>query len=129
MKHPPVSVCIPSYNGARFVGETIRSVPDWAHTDLEIIGTDDASTDNTVQVVEAIEDPRVHVLRNQRNLGPVSNWNRALELASGQPVASLAHDDLCGPFWRPCAADTFHEYHHVGQLLSTHRVMRAKGRR
>ena len=90
MKHPPVSVRIASFNGARFVGETIRSVLDSTHTDLEVIVSDDGSTDNTVQIVEAIEDPRVHLLRNQRNLGPVSSWNRALEQASGEAVASLA---------------------------------------
>ncbi|HUL32094.1 MAG TPA: glycosyltransferase family 2 protein, partial [Thermodesulfobacteriota bacterium] len=94
-----VSVCIPSYNGARFIGATIKSVLDSVYQDFEIIISDDASTDSTFKVIESFHDGRISVYRNERNLGVVRNWNQALTKATGDYVGLLNHDDLYGPFW------------------------------
>ncbi len=62
--------------------------------DLEAIIVDDASTDQTLRVVEALSDPRVRYIRHSENLGPAAALNTGLELARGEYLACLDADDL-----------------------------------
>lgn len=96
---PLVSVCIPTYCGAAFIGATIESVLKQTHSDFELLVVDDNSTDATGDVVAAYvrADPRVRYHRNPRNLGPEGNWNRCVELARGDYFKLLPHDDLLYP--------------------------------
>ncbi len=94
---PLVSICIPTYRGAAFLPATIDSVLRQSYTNFEIWIVDDASPDNTADVVGACGDPRIHYVRNERNLGPNANWNRCLDLAQGKYYKLLPHDDLIEP--------------------------------
>lgn len=94
---PRVSVCIPTYKGAGTIGAAIRSVLAQTFGDFELIVIDDASPDDTVAVTSAFRDPRLRLEVNPRNLGPQSNWNRCLDLARGDFVKLLPHDDLLHP--------------------------------
>jgi len=94
---PTVSVCIPAYNAGRFIGETIESVLAQSYRDFELIVVDDASTDHTVGIVRRYTDPRLRLLRNERNLGLAGNWNRAVAEARGRYVKLLCQDDLLRP--------------------------------
>src|SRR5215218_5649179 len=89
-----VSVVIPCYNQARFLGEAIRSVLCQGYTDLEIIVVDDGSEDGTEEVASgyAKEDPRVRLIR-QENRGLSAARNRGLAEASGEYVVFLDSDD------------------------------------
>lgn len=89
-----VSVCIPTYNGAATIGETIASVLGQTWADFELIVVDDGSSDTTADIVRLVSDPRLRYLRNERNLGPQGNWNRCLELARGHYIKLLPHDDV-----------------------------------
>ena len=91
---PAVSVCIPAYRGARHIGEAIESVLAQTFTDFELLVLDDASPDNTAEVVLRYRDPRIRFLRNERNAGVQANWNRCLELARGRYFKLLPQDDL-----------------------------------
>lgn len=93
MRRPLVSVAIPTYRGAAFIGATIESVLAQSCRDLELWVVDDNSPDDTAQVVASFADPRLHYLRNPCNLGPEGNWNRCLELAQGKYFKLLPHDD------------------------------------
>jgi len=90
------SVVIPSYNYALLVGEAIRSVQDQTVDDLEIIVIDDGSTDDTPEVLGAIDDPRL-IVRRVPNGGVAAARNIALEMARGEFIAFLDADDR----WRP----------------------------
>ncbi len=92
-----VSVLIPTYNGARYIGPAIDSVLAQTGVDLELVVVDDHSKDGTAEIVEAYGDSRIRVVRNPSNLGPEGNWNRALELATGRFVKLLPQDDLLQP--------------------------------
>ena len=92
-----VSVLIPTYNGARYIGAALDSVLAQAGVDLELIVVDDNSTDGTAKIVEAYREPRIRLVRNPVNLGPEGNWNRALGLAAGRYVKLLPQDDLLQP--------------------------------
>jgi glycosyltransferase involved in cell wall biosynthesis len=93
---PQVTVIIPTYNRAAFLGEAVRSVLGQSFVDFELIVVDDGSTDDTPSLLGAIGDPRLRVLRREhRGIG--ASINAALQLARGQYVARLDSDDV----WRP----------------------------
>jgi glycosyltransferase involved in cell wall biosynthesis len=125
---PLVSVCIPAYNAERTIGETIRSVLDSAYTNLEVIVSDDASTDCTRKVVEGFGDPRVRFYSNEQTAGPGGNWNRALQKAHGKYAGLLNHDDLYGPFWLTFAVHALETRPHIGWVTTAFRVVDDEGR-
>ena len=88
---PRVSVCIPAYNGAAYIGEAISSVLSQTFIDFELIVVDDSSTDGTERVVKEHRDSRIRYVRNPRRLGLVRNWNRLAPWSPG-----CGHEDfLC----------------------------------
>lgn len=91
---PLVSVCIPAYNNAGYIKDTIQSVLKQTYQNIELIVVDDHSTDNTVEVLESVQDERLKIYRNEKNLGMVGNWNRCLELATGEYVKLICADDM-----------------------------------
>src|SRR5438132_9057879 len=94
---PAVSVCIPAYRGAAHIGEAIESVLAQSFADFELVVIDDASPDETAALVARYRDPRIRLLRNERNAGVQANWNRCLELARGRYFKLLPQDDLIAP--------------------------------
>jgi GT2 family glycosyltransferase len=92
---PKVTVLLAVKDGEPYVQEALRSVIDQTFADFELLVVDDASTDATVRVVEALRDPRVRLLRNKRNLGQVPSLNLGLREARGEYVARLDADDVC----------------------------------
>lgn len=90
---PVVSVIIPVHNRERVIGRAVRSALEQSLRDLEVLVVDDRSTDNTVSVVEQIDDERVRLLRMPDNVGPAGARNRGLEEASGAYISFLDSDD------------------------------------
>jgi hypothetical protein len=100
-----ISVCIPTFNYGRFLGRAVDSVLAQDRGDFELIVVDNASTDDTQDVLARYDDPRLRVVRNPRNLGLFGNFARCLELASGELVKFLAADDWLHPaYLREAAA-------------------------
>lgn len=91
---PLVSVCIPVYNGALFIGRTIESVLGQSYQNIELIILDNASTDQTQEIVAAYQDERIRYIRNSENIGLQRNWNKALVEAKGDYIKLLPADDL-----------------------------------
>ena len=91
------SICIPNYNYERYLGRTIASVLGQTHADLEVVVADNASTDRSVEIVEALEDPRVHLHVNRCNVGFAGNLDRAARPAEGDFQVMLSSDDLMRP--------------------------------
>jgi len=89
-----ISVCIPTYNGAKYLAEAIESVLNQTLTDFELLIVDDRSTDETEAVVKSFTDKRIKHFKNQIRLGLVGNWNRCIELARGQYVCVFHQDDV-----------------------------------
>lgn len=92
-----VSVLMTTYNGARTIGESIASVLAQSLADFELVVVDDCSTDMTRELLAAIADPRIRVIRNARNLGVVGARNAGFAACQGEYVAALDHDDLAAP--------------------------------
>ncbi len=92
---PAVSVVIPTYNYARYLPEAVESVLAQDFRDFELLVADDASPDDTAEVMAEYvrRDPRVRFVRHEKNLGMVENWNWCLAQARGRYVKFLMGDD------------------------------------
>ena len=94
---PRVSVVVPTYNGARYVERAVRSALQQSFTDLEVVVSDDGSTDGTLDVLARIDDPRLRVVAHTGRRGAAANWNHAVSLARGELVKLLCQDDEIYP--------------------------------
>ncbi len=94
-----VTVGIPTYNRADTVVRAVESVRRQQHADLEILVSDDGSTDETREVLDAIaaDDPRVRVLAQGTNVGHARNFQALLEAATGTYFMWLSDDDWLDP--------------------------------
>jgi glycosyltransferase involved in cell wall biosynthesis len=90
---PLVSVVIPAYNRAALLGRAVNSVLEQSFQDFEILIVDDGSTDNTAEVVQGFEDPRIRYIRHAKNAGEAAARNTGIHAARGQYVAFLDSDD------------------------------------
>lgn len=90
---------MPTYNVAPYVKEAIDSVLQQTYHDFELLVIDDCSTDNTVEVVRDIEDPRIRIVQNEKNVGLAENLNRGLSHITTEYVARMDGDDIAEPFW------------------------------
>lgn len=93
MDNPTVSVCIPTYNGEKYIEKAIKSILMQTYKNFELLIIDDASIDKTVDIICGFKDTRVRLLKNNKNMGMVSNWNRCLVEAKGELIQFVCHDD------------------------------------
>jgi glycosyltransferase involved in cell wall biosynthesis len=94
---PAIAVIMPVYNRASVVERAIRSVLAQSFTDFELIVVDDGSKDDTVQVIEAIKDPRLKLYRQPANAGSNAARNRGIGEARAPLLAFLDSDDAYLP--------------------------------
>ena len=92
-----VSIVMPSYNTARYIGETIGSVQKQTYKNWELIIVDDCSTDNSMDVIRSFNEPRIRLFQNKKNSGAAISRNYALREAKGKWVAFLDSDDTWAP--------------------------------
>ena len=92
-----LSVLIPNFNYARYVGSTIESVLAQTGADFEIAVCDNASTDGSVEVVRAFSDPRIRLQVNACNVGFAANLERVASMARGERMLLLSSDDRMQP--------------------------------
>lgn len=91
-----VSILIPVFNRQDMIGETIESALSQTYSNIEVIIVDNASTDGTWGKCQefALKDKRVRIFRNDENIGPVRNWKRCIDEATGYYGKILWSDDL-----------------------------------
>ena len=92
-ENPVVSVVIPTYNNAHYIGQALQSVLDQSYSFLEAIIIDNHSTDNTDEVVARFTDPRITYLKIHNNGVIASSRNAGIEAAKGEWIAFLDSDD------------------------------------
>jgi len=92
---PKISIIICSYNRAQYIEKAIRSILDQTFTNFEIIVIDDASEDNTENIVRDLtqKDQRIKYFKNENNLGISKSRNKGVSLAQGEYIAMLDSDD------------------------------------
>ena len=101
---PLVSVCIPSYNKARFIEDTLESVRRQSFTDFELLVIDDCSTDESAEIIQswiARAGFPCHFRKHADNQGVCKTLNEMAVMARGRYFAGLGADDL----WHPLMLD------------------------
>lgn len=89
-----VSILMPAYNVEKYIYSAINSILNQTYNNFELLIIDDASIDNTVQIVESFSDYRIKLVKNAKNIGVTANRNLLLELATGDYIAFFDSDDI-----------------------------------
>jgi len=92
---PFISICIPVYNGARYLAESIDSALSQTYPNFEIIVIDDRSSDDSWKIIQdfAKRSNKIRAFQNKKNLGLVGNWNACIAKAEGTWIKFLFQDD------------------------------------
>lgn len=94
-RNPLVSICIPTYNNGLYIGETLRSIINQTYKNFEIVVSDNASTDQTREVVTAFDDSRMRYYRSETHMpSGLGNFNRSIQFAKGDFIAVYHSDDI-----------------------------------
>jgi glycosyltransferase involved in cell wall biosynthesis len=98
---PRVTVGLPVFNGENYLAETLACFLGQTFTDLEVVVSDNASTDRTPEIVAefAARDARVRSVRQAANIGGAENYNVVFAESRGELFTWTAHDDLRSPDW------------------------------
>lgn len=118
-----VSIVIPVFNRAKFIEETIQSALNQSYPYVEVVVSDNSSTDGTWELLQKIssENENVRIYRNESNIGPVRNWIKAVSLADGYYTKILWSDDQMDPEFVSSALEMMAE--DVGFCMSAVAVM------
>jgi len=92
-----VSIIMPSYNTAKYISASIRSIQAQTYGNWELIIVDDCSTDNTMEVIKSFGESRIRLLQNEKNSGAAVSRNYGLREARGKWIAFLDSDDTWDP--------------------------------
>ena len=89
-----IDILIPTYNGSKYIKETILSILSQNYKNFKIIICDDASKYDTVKVIIQIKDPRIKLIKNNQNLGYSGNLERARQFATAKFIYLMGQDDI-----------------------------------
>ncbi|MBC8232330.1 glycosyltransferase [bacterium] len=128
-QQPTLSVVFPNYNHARFLPESLGAILAQSYRPAEIIIIDDASKDNSVEVIEgfACQEPRLRLIRNKRNMGVEYNINRLIEMASGDYIFLSAADDKVLPGFFEKSMKLLAQYPQAGLCSAVVRLIGENG--
>jgi glycosyltransferase involved in cell wall biosynthesis len=117
-RNPLVCICIPTYNAERTIADTLHSLLEQTYTHFVIKIVDNASTDGTLSVVRKFKDPRISVIQGVTNIGGEGNFNRCIDLATGEYTAIFHADDLYERTMVARQVAEFEENPEVGAVFS-----------
>jgi glycosyltransferase involved in cell wall biosynthesis len=100
-----ISICMAAYNGARFIREQIASILPQLGEHDEFVIVDDASQDDTINIIESFRDERIRIVRQDQNRGVVQSFGAALRHARGEVIFLADQDDI----WRADKVERFLE--------------------
>ena len=113
---PKFSVCIPTYNMDKYIGESIKSVLLQTFSDFELIIQDNCSTDGTEKIVKSFKDSRIRYQKNDKNYGMYENINRACKASSGKYIKLHCADDLMSPNCLSRIAKSINQYEYLAKI-------------
>lgn len=128
---PKVSIVLPNYNYAQYLDERIQSLLNQTYRDFELIILDDASQDNSIEVIEKYRnDPRVKTKYFSENSGlPYQRWNDGADMAQGEYLLIAGADDSCHPTLVEKLVEKLDNYPQVGLAYSQSWEMNSQGKR
>lgn len=114
-----ISVCIASYNGSTYIRHQLESIRDQLGPEDEIVIVDDASTDDSVAIIESFNDSRISLTQNGKNLGYVRTFEKAMTLARGDILFLADQDDE----WVPDRVSAMRAAHQAGAVVAGNLVL------
>ena len=96
-QEPFVSICMPTYNASIWIRDAIESALAQSWTNFELVISDNASTDGTLEIVRSFRDSRIRLEPSERNIGLTLNHNRVIKLSTGRYLKFLHADDVLIP--------------------------------
>lgn len=125
---PHVTFVVPCYNYAQYLPDCLRSILNQtAGSDFEILAIDDASTDDTLDVLRSFSDSRLRVIRHARNQGHASTINEGLSGSKGMWVARIDPDDRYRPGYLDIVLEKFAAHPEVGLVYGDAALIDSKG--
>ncbi|MBY0550353.1 MAG: glycosyltransferase [Candidatus Obscuribacterales bacterium] len=126
---PLISVCLPVYNGAKYLDAAVRSVLKQTHGEFELLISDDQSVDDSAEICRgyAEQDSRVRFWINDRRLGLFGNYNHTIQSARGTFIKTFAQDDLLEPRSLEVLSAVLLENPEVSLVSSARQVIDANG--
>jgi len=94
LNNPLCSVIMSVYNGSAFLKDSILSILNQTFIDFEFIIINDASTDNSEEIINSFNDSRIVYLKNDENLGLAASLNKAIKISKGKYIARMDDDDI-----------------------------------
>jgi len=125
-----VNICIPVYNGERFIKETLDSIVAQDYKNKEIIISDNASTDKTPKIIqEYVGKYGIKCYRNEQYLSEGEyNFNRCIGLAKGDLICVYHADDVYKPNIVSKCVELFEKYNNVGAVFTMADIINEKGK-
>ena len=97
VRRPLVSIVMPVYNAMPYLEQAVQSIFAQTLSDWELITVDDCSTDSSWEYLQRIDDERVRIVRNDRNMKQAYTQNRGIDMARGKYIARMDADDMSMP--------------------------------
>jgi glycosyltransferase involved in cell wall biosynthesis len=106
LKKRSASVCMATYNGEKYIKDQLETILSQLGEQDELIISDDSSTDSTLDIITAFQDPRIRIIKNQLFKSPIYNFENALKHATGDFLFLSDQDDI----WLPSKLETMKKY-------------------
>jgi glycosyltransferase involved in cell wall biosynthesis len=97
-RNPLITIAIPTFNRAAWLKDCILSVLSQTYQNIEVIVSDNASIDETQEVLKSFSDRRLRVVKQENNIGLLPNWNACLAEANGEYIVIVPDDDTIAPW-------------------------------
>ena len=128
---PLVSVCVPTYNGEKYLAQTLESIRVQSYRNLEIVFCDDGSEDGTFELLDAFKKQyparSAKLITKKDNQGIPTAWNTCLDNASGKYVKFLFQDDILEPDCICKMVDSAESSVRVGIVFSKREIIYSSG--
>ncbi|MFC1630193.1 glycosyltransferase [Patescibacteria group bacterium] len=122
-----VSIVLPTYNGERYIKESIRSCLDQTYNNLELIVVDDASSDRTSQIIDSFSDKRITYIKNKRNKGLPEALNRGFAVSSGEYLTWQSDDNIFDLKAISTMVGTLEKNQGIDFVYASHYIINKKG--
>lgn len=123
-----VSICIPTYNSEKFITETLNSIAAQTYNNIEVIISDNASTDKTIEIAaDYCNQYGWKLCQNVINIGAGNNFNKLIGLATGEYIAIYHADDVYNPTIVEESIKTFHQNPDIGFVGTEAHIINEQG--
>lgn len=123
-----VTVAIPCYNAEKYIEATIKSVLAQTYKNFTLLIVDNNSKDKTLSIISKINDKRIKVRKNRKNIGMFQNMNECIRLTNTPYLKILCADDLIAPTLLEVHAKIFDKYPSVNLIYNSSIIINDKNK-